>query len=157
MFSFQTTPLRFIASLLPWQTKQLAESYLFLISLHFLHFLFFFLFVVFFFFSLYIFFFLVWVEYQRPVLLVSLQLAKATQWDVIRTYVTTWQTVINSNCIGSNLKKKKCPSHSWKGVGEVKIRNVCKNPGPKNVLGQIVCTAHWDCVWRKKKFLLLCI
>lgn len=49
MFSFQTTPLRFIASLLPWQTKQLAESYLFLISLHFLHFLFFFLFVVFFF------------------------------------------------------------------------------------------------------------
>lgn len=41
-------------------------------------------------------------------MLVSLQLAKATQWDVIRTYVTTWQTVINSNCInGSNLKKEK--------------------------------------------------
>lgn len=35
MFSFQTL-LRFIASLLPWQTKLLTESYLFLISLCFL-------------------------------------------------------------------------------------------------------------------------
>lgn len=37
------------------------------------------------------------------VLLVSLQHTTAAQWDVIRTCVTTWQTVINSNCInGSN-------------------------------------------------------
>lgn len=49
MFSFQTTLLRFIASLLPWQTKPHTESYLFLISLCFLQFLFFFLFAVFFF------------------------------------------------------------------------------------------------------------
>lgn len=42
MFRFQTTPLRFIASLLPWRTELLTESYLFLISLCFLQFLFFF-------------------------------------------------------------------------------------------------------------------
>lgn len=46
VLSFQTL-LRFIASLLPWQTKPLTESYLFLISLCVLQFLFFFLFAVF--------------------------------------------------------------------------------------------------------------
>lgn len=92
--------------------------------------------------------------------MVSLQLAKATQWDVIRTYVTTvttWQTVINSNCInGSNIKKKNAPPAAEKGVREVKIRNVCKNLGPPNVPGEY-STLGLCLTERKKKFLLLCI
>lgn len=49
------------------------------------------------------------------VLLVSLQHTTAAQWDVIRTCVTTWQTVINSNCInGSNFSTT--PSSSSKGA-----------------------------------------
>ena len=88
--------------------------------------------------------------------MVSLQLAKATQWDVIRTYVITWQTVINSNCInGSNFEKNAAPAPE-KGFSELKIRNVCKNPGPKNVLGEY-STLRLGLTERKKKFLLLCI
>ena len=88
--------------------------------------------------------------------MVSLQLAIATQWDVIRTYVTIWQTVINNNCInGSNLKNKKiAPPAAENRVSEVKRRHVCKNPGLKNVPGEYsilgLCLTE-----RKKKFLLL--
>lgn len=107
VFSFQTTLLRFIASPLPRQTKLLTESYLFLISLLFSP-----VFVLFsigsFFLTLHFLFPGVSRISKASAGLVSLQLARATQWDVIRTYVTTWQTVINSNCInGSNLKNKK--------------------------------------------------
>lgn len=33
-------------------------------------------------------------------------------------------------------KKKDVPLAAEKGVSEVKIRNVCKNPGPINILGE---------------------
>lgn len=56
----------------------------------------------------------------------------------------------------ATLKKKNPPPAAEKGVSEVKIRNVCRNPGPRNVLGQF-CALRLCLMESKKKFLLYII
>lgn len=53
-------------------------------------------------------------------------------------------------------KKKNAPPAAEKGVSEVKIKNVCRNPGSRNVLGQY-SALRWCLMESKKKFLLLCV
>lgn len=95
------------------------KACLFLILLCFPPFLFFAYLQLVFFFFFNSTFSLSWCEMniKGRVLLVSLQHTRAAQWDVIRTCVTTRQTVINSDCInGSNFSTT--PSSSSEGAVE---------------------------------------
>lgn len=139
MFNFQTTQQRFIALLLPWQTKQHTETVSVFDFAMFSLFFVLCLFAVFFFFLFLFFnstFSLSWCEMNIKglVLLVSLQHTTAAQWDVIRTCVTTWQTVINSNCI-NDCNFSTTPSSSSKGAIWKRRKKVCENQLPKAQLG----------------------
>jgi hypothetical protein len=149
LFSFQTTPLRALASQLLWQTELYTESYLFWISFSCLQVFCSFFYLQYFFFNST--FSFSWCELNIKSQCWGKPLScKSHSMECYETWDTAWQTVINSNCI---IKKKKNSFQKLRKGPVSKSKKRVRTQDPRFLQSR----THWAVFSRtEKESLLLC-